>query len=203
MKQFETAAILAGGKSSRMGFDKQLLTVRDKLISQNIVESFYEMFSDIIIVTGSPDLYNTMQVRTCSDEFSNMGPLAGIHVALKNTQSKYVYLLACDMPIINPRYIAYMEEKICETGAQICVSRRNGKIEPFNAFYSAELLEDAENRLKDGNSSLFKFIMSSNVYIVSEEEATLFDSDLEMYTNLNTQDEYKDFLQKVSKNEPN
>lgn len=198
MKQFETAVILAGGKSSRMGFDKQLLTINDKLIYQGVFESLKELFSDIAIVTNTPNLYQSSQIRTCSDEFSNMGPLAGIHIALKTAQSGYVYLLACDMPVVNPDYIAFMMGKISETGARICVTRRNGRIEPFNAFYSTDLLEDIEKRLKDGNSSLFDFITSADTYVVSEEDASRFDSDLDMYTNLNTKGEYQNYLKKVS-----
>lgn len=198
MKQFETAVILAGGKSTRMGFDKQLLTINDKLIYQGVFESLSGIFSDILVVTNTPNLYQSSRIRTCSDEFLNMGPLAGIHIGLKTAQSGYVYLLACDMPVINPDYIAFMKERICESGARICVSRKNGRIEPFNAFYSTELLEDIENRLKAGNSSLFDFISSSDPYIVSEEEAASFDSDLDMYTNLNTQGEYSNYLKKVS-----
>ena len=198
MKQFETAVILAGGKSTRMGFDKQLLTINDKLIYQGVFESLNGMFSDIVVVTNTPDLYKSSQIRTCCDEFSNMGPLAGIHVALKNAQSEYVYLLACDMPVINPDYIAYMKEKIQESGAQICVTRRNGRIEPFNAFYSVELLDDIERRLIEGNSSLFNVITSANTFVVSEEEAAHFDSDLDMYLNLNTKGEYENYLKKVS-----
>lgn len=203
MKQFETAAILAGGKSSRMGYDKQLLTINDKLIYQGVYESLSSMFPDIVVVTNTPNLYKSIAIRTCSDEFSNMGPLAGIHIALKNAQSEYIYLLACDMPVVNPCYIAFMKKKLEDSGAPICVAKRNGKIEPFNAFYSVKLLDDIESRLKAGNSSLFDVIMSSNPCVISEEEAAVFDSDLDMYINLNTQDEYKNYLQKVSGNELN
>ena len=37
MRQFGTALILSGGKSRRMGFDKQLLQIRDRNIIDHII----------------------------------------------------------------------------------------------------------------------------------------------------------------------
>ena len=198
MKRFGTAAILAGGKSTRMGFDKQLLKINDRLIYQNVFESLTDIFSDIAVVTNTPNLYEASELRVCSDEFLNMGPLSGIHITLKTAQSEYVYLLACDMPIVNPRFVSHMMRRVTETGAEICVTKRNGKIEPFNAFYKAELVTNLEARLQSGNTSLYDFITSSNVCVISEEEAQRFDSNLDMYINLNTQGDYHNYLKKVS-----
>ncbi len=198
MNKFETAVILAGGKSSRMGFDKQLLKINDELIYQGVSKSLKAMFSDIAVVTNTPNLYENSSIRVLKDEYKDMGPLAGIHVALKHSQSEYVYLLACDMPVISPSYVSYMKRRIEETGADICVSERNGKIEPFNAFYSTSLLSDLEKRLEDKNSSLFKFISSANTLVISQSDAENYDNALEMFTNLNTKGEYDGFLKKVS-----
>ena len=63
---FGTTAILAGGKSSRMGFDKQLLMENDRRILEQVVEILKQEFSDILIVTARPELYEGMGVRLCS-----------------------------------------------------------------------------------------------------------------------------------------
>lgn len=197
MKQFGTAVILAGGKSTRMGFDKQLLTVNDKSLFDIVCESLCKVFDDIVVVTNKPYLYDDAPVRVFTDDFPGMGPLAGIHVALKNTKSKYVYLLACDMPIIRRDYIRYMMSVLGKTGKQICVTRRNGWIEPFNGFYSVDLLNDCEQRLLDDNSSVFRFIEAADTEIISEEKAKAFDTGLNMFTNLNTGDAYLKYLNNV------
>lgn len=191
---FATAAILAGGKSSRMGFDKQLLTDNNRRILESVSDSLKNEFSDILIVTSKPELYEGMDVRVCSDEFHNMGPLAGIHAALSNGLSKYVYLIACDMPVVSLPYISHIKQRIYETGAKVCVCRRNDRFEPFNGFYSRELLPDVERRLKDGSSSLFRFINASDPLIISEETARRFDREFRMFTNINTRSEYDAYL---------
>lgn len=194
---FGTAAILAGGKSTRMGFDKQLLTANEQKILSTVTDTLKREFPDILIVTARPELYAGMDVRLCGDEYLDMGPLAGIQAALMHARSRYVYLLACDMPIVNLPYIRHMKERIQREGADICFARRNGQAEPFNAFYSRGLLEDISARLERGSGSLFRFISASNPCVIEEAEARRFDKDLKMFTNINTRSDYDAFLRSI------
>jgi len=191
---FGTAAILAGGKSSRMGFDKQLLMEDDRRILETVIETLKQEFSDILIVTAKPQLYDGMGVRLCSDAYPGKGPLAGVHAAMRNTRSQYVYLLACDMPVVNLPFIRHMKQRIRKTGAMICVCQRNGRMEPFNTFYSRDLLPDVVHRLETGNSSLFRFIYGNPASVIPQEDAACFDKELQMFTNINTRTEYEKYL---------
>jgi len=191
---FGTAAILAGGKSSRMGFDKQLLMEDDRRILETVIETLKQEFSDILIVTAKPQLYEGMGVRLCGDAYPGRGPLAGVHAALLGSRSQYVYLLACDMPVVNLPFIRHMKEKLVETGMDICASRYNDRMEPFNTFYSRSLLGEVVHRLETGNSSLFRFIHASRACVLSQEDAACFDEELRMFTNINTRTEYQKYL---------
>ena len=191
---FGTAAILAGGKSSRMGFDKQLLMEDDRRILETVIETLKQEFSDILIVTAKPQLYDGMGVRLCSDAYPGCGPLAGVHAALSHARSQYVYLLACDMPVVNLPFIRHMKEKLLETGMDICTSRYNDRMEPFNTFYSRSLLGEVIHRLETGNSSLFRFIHASRACVLSQEDAACYDKELRMFTNINTRTEYQKYL---------
>jgi len=191
---FGTAAILAGGKSSRMGFDKQLLMEDDRRILETVIETLKQEFSDILIVTAKPQLYEGMGVRLFQDEYPGKGPLAGVHAALSNARSQYVYLLACDMPVVNLPFVRHMKEKLLETGMDICASRYNDRMEPFNTFYSRSLLGEVIHRLETGNSSLFRFIHASQACVLSREDAACFDKELRMFTNINTRTEYQKYL---------
>ena len=191
---FGTAAILAGGKSSRMGFDKQLLMEDDRRILETVIETLKQEFSDILIVTAKPQLYEGMGVRLCSDLYPGRGPLAGVHAALHHSRSQYIYLLACDMPVVNLPFIRHMKQKLQETEMDICTSRCNDRMEPFNTFYSRSLLGEVVHRLETGNSSLFRFIHASQACVLSQEEAACFDKELRMFTNINTRTEYQKYL---------
>lgn len=191
---FGTAAILAGGKSSRMGFDKQLLMEDDRRILETVIETLKEEFPDILIVTAKPQLYEGMGVRLCSDLYPGRGPLAGVHAALHHSRSQYLYLLACDMPVVNLPFIRHMRQKLLETGMDICASRYNDRLEPFNTFYARALLGEVVHRLETGNSSLFRFINASRSCVLSQEDAACFDKELRMFTNINTRTEYEKYL---------
>lgn len=177
-----------------MGFDKQLLMEDDERILNKIIEELKKEFSDILVVTAKPELYTGMDVRLFSDEYQGKGPLAGIHAALSNARSRYIYLLACDMPVINLPFIRHMKEQIQNTGTDISVCQRDGRMEPFNTFYSRDLLPDVTHRLETGNSSLFRFIHTSRACIIPQEEAARFDKELTMFTNINTRSEYEKYL---------
>ena len=194
LPMFGTAAILAGGKSSRMGFDKQLLIEDDRRILETVIETLKQAFSDILIVTARPELYEGMGVRLFQDEYRGKGPLAGVHAALCNARSRYVYLLACDMPVVSLPFIRHMKESIQDSGADICACKVNDRMEPFNTFYSRNLLPDVTHRLETGNSSLFRFIYSNHTFVIDQEAAARFDKELRMFTNINTRTEYEKYL---------
>ena len=54
---FGTALILAGGQSSRMGFDKQTLQLEGQPLAIHIARQLKRIFPQILIVSQRPDLY--------------------------------------------------------------------------------------------------------------------------------------------------
>jgi len=112
MNKFNTAVILAGGKSSRMGFDKQFLEINKKRLLDTQIHKLRKEFEEIIVVSNKTTQYIDVNYKIVCDEIKEIGPLGGIHVGLKNSTSKYTYITACDMPIISNDYIRFMKEKI-------------------------------------------------------------------------------------------
>jgi len=201
MAHMETAIILAGGKSSRMGFDKQFLKLRDKYVIEIIAEKLKKVFSEIIIVTGRPEEYVKYGFKLVEDEVRNFGPLAGIHVGLKNSGSIYNYVVACDMPFINLKYIRYMMQLIDGSDGRVdgVITRLGDWIEPFNAFYSQNLIGRIEESMKNGKRQINLMLQDSNVLYVSEAKAREFSPDWEMFTNINTFKDYESLMKRLSK----
>ena len=56
MKRFGSAIILAGGKSTRMGFDKQLLRLRERSLIEGLIRRLGGSFHETIVVTNRPEL---------------------------------------------------------------------------------------------------------------------------------------------------
>lgn len=188
---FGSAVILAGGKSSRMGFDKQLLQVKKNHLLRQHGQTLSAIFDQIIVVTNTPDMYKGSPFTLVHDEFCGKGPLGGLHIGLKAALSSYVYLLACDMPFIHLDFILYMQKYLREAGGDACVTRFGTHIEPFNAFYSRGIIKDIEAYLCSGKTSLYQFLRLVNTLYVPESEARYFSPDWSMFANLNTRQEFE------------
>ncbi|MGK0466960.1 molybdenum cofactor guanylyltransferase [Clostridium sp.] len=185
MEKFKTAVILAGGKSSRMGFDKQFLKIKEKRLMDTLISNLKKEFDEIIIVTNKIDKYVEGSYKLVCDEIEGKGPLSGFHIGLKESSSQYVYFIACDMPNINTVYIKFMKEKIRNLDVDACVTRKNDRIEPFNAFYSRKLIYEIEEIIMNNNNSLFSLVNRVNTIYIEEKDAQKYSSDLSMFLNLN------------------
>ena len=53
MRDFGSAVVLAGGKSSRMGFDKSTLVLQNKKLIESTIKKLDSLFDDIIISVDS------------------------------------------------------------------------------------------------------------------------------------------------------
>lgn len=196
---FKTAVILAGGKSSRMGFDKQFLKFEDKQLIDVIAEKLYTSFKEVIVISNKPDYYKDSPYKIISDNVEGIGPISGIYEGLKAAKGEYVYFIACDMPIINLEFIEFMKDRLIEEPKQCCIVERESYIEPFNAFYSKSLLQKAEQMIKDDKRAVKHLIKTSDTLYIKEEKVKSFDCRFEMFMNLNTKEDLYKYIETYGK----
>ena len=177
-----------------MGFDKQLFHVcNDRLFAQ-LLPTLGGQFEEVLVVTGQPEIYSGMAVRPVRDVIPGLGPLSGIHAALKEAKSEYVYIVACDMPKIDLNYIDYMTQRLTQSPADACVTKKGDGLEPFHAFYGKRALPVIEAHLLAGKNSMYYFLQKIDVLCISETEARQFTPDWSLFCNLNTREEYEFLL---------
>lgn len=196
MEKFKTAVILAGGKSSRMGFDKQFLRVNEKRLMELIISKLKKEFDDIIIVTNKPEQYMGSPYKIVSDEIKGKGPMGGIHIGLKESSSKYVYFVACDMPNINLDYIRYMKNAIKDLDVDACITKVGHKLRPehLNAFYSRDLVDEIEKLFLEDRRAIVYLTDKVNTFYVEEKDARKYSPNLEMFFNLNTKEDLDNYI---------
>lgn len=185
MKKFGTAAILCGGKSSRMGFDKCRIKIDDKYLIELIGERLEEVFEEVILISNDLNKYDDIKYKVALDIIPESGPMGGIYSALAYASSKNVFITAGDMPVINTEYIRYMMDIIEKEGTDGAVSLKGGYIEPLYAFYSKSMIEKFEGHIRRGSFKLLNVIKESNIHYIPEEEVRLFSEDMDIFTNLN------------------
>lgn len=198
MKEFGTAVILAGGKSTRMGFDKQFLWIKERRLIDSIRKKLAREFDEIIVVTNKTQYYLWFTDKIIEDKIPNKGPLSGIHAGLVEASSKFVYFIACDMPNINLGYIRFMKGKLKHRDAVACITKYGQWIEPFNAFYSREMIGDIERHLMEDRRSVNSLIKKLPICYIQEEEARTFSPHWDMFLNLNTRKDLEDYLESIN-----
>lgn len=196
MKKFGSAIILAGGKSSRMGFDKQFLKLDKRRLMDSIIKKLEKEFDEIIIVTNKPEHYLGLGHKITRDILEDKGPLGGIHAGLKQASSQYSLVVACDMPNINMDYIRYMKENLGEDGNS---TRFMDWIEPFFAFYSKDIIGPIENYLAGKKRSIYDLIKTLDFTYIDEAKARDFSPNWDMFLNLNTREDLDNYLRAMSK----
>lgn len=196
LNKFGTAIILAGGKSSRMGFDKQFLEIGERRIMYDLVHKLEEEFDEIIIVTNKPEEYGKVRHKITSDIIVGKGPLSGIHVGLKESSSNYAFIIGCDMPNINIPYIRHMKEIIGEQDIDGCIARIGNLIEPFHGFYSKNIIKNIERYLNENKRSVNNLAEKLNFIYIEENQVRKFNPNFDMFLNLNTQEDINRYMDK-------
>ena len=181
--------ILAGGKSSRIGKDKGLLELQNKLLVEHVVERLKPAVNKLFIVTSNSE-YKKFGYELVEDKIKNAGPSAGIQSALLHTDQKKIFVVSCDMPFVKSAALKYLLS-VSET-YEITVPMFKEKLEPLFGIYSKSCLPRWEELMQSGTLKLQSLIEQFNFQKIKVDSNPLFD-DI-MFTNLNTQTDFMNAL---------
>jgi molybdopterin-guanine dinucleotide biosynthesis protein A len=183
-------AIMAGGKSVRMGTDKAFVPFRGKTMIEHVIERVQGLSEDIFIVTNKPESFEVFGFPTVSDIYQNCGPLGGIHTALHHLLSGHLLIVACDMPWLERDLLDYMISVRAE--GDIVVPRWDKFPEPLHAIYSKTCQGPVEDSLDSGVLKVVGFYGKVTVRYVERNEIERFDPHGRSFANLNTPTDIED-----------
>lgn len=123
--------ILAGGKSSRMGADKALLSVNGSTLLTHMEALLREKVSDIAISR------NIKGQAYLPDLLPHKGPLSGIHSALHTYPEHDVLVIPVDLPLLTVASLQRLIEQAYSNNTHTC-------------FKSIEKLRDGNVSIKKG-----------------------------------------------------
>lgn len=181
--------ILAGGESSRMGENKALLEINGTRIIETAYRLMSDLFDEVLLVTNSPESYKFIPCRKIADIYSGMGPLAGIHAALSACTAHRAFVIACDMPGLNPQLIRELSGM--PGGADVIVPETPGGLEPLHALYDKSCLPGMAKMLREGERSILSFFDLARIRRVPREQIAALDPDFSSFRNINTPEEYR------------
>lgn len=181
-----SVGILAGGKSSRMGQNKALLTIHEKRFIDKLAEEF-DGFSEVLISAAEKNVYESTGLPIVYDEHHDIGPIEGIYQILNAASEEYVFICAADMPFVTKELVTYMAEFISSDYDCYCLMDEE-HIHPLCAIYSKKMLGAVKSCIESGNYRLMRILNSvSTKYI--KLEYTCFDK--KVVKNINTKAEYR------------
>ena len=159
--------ITAGGKATRMnGCIKAFIEIDGERIIDKNLREINSIFSEIGIITNTPDQfisYREAGLQIVSDKYTDIGPLAGIHSAIYNTDADYVFIMASDMPNISKGLIKDLISKAISSKADAIIPTYNGKIEPLFAVYNKSIFMQLETFIeKDESYAVRDFVKILN-----------------------------------------
>ncbi|MEO6623336.1 MAG: molybdenum cofactor guanylyltransferase [Burkholderiaceae bacterium] len=179
-----TIAILAGGRSSRMGTDKAFVRVLGRPLIEEILSRADGLGLERLIVTNQPAEYAYLGVPLFGDVLPGMGPLGGLYTALHSATRPHVLCIACDMPFVVRPLLDYLIGLIPEGDA--IVPRLGGEAEPFRAIYARTCLAPIQAALEAGRMRMISFFPEVRVRFVDEAEIDPFDPQHLSFFNVNT-----------------
>jgi len=196
-----TAIILAGGKSSRIGSDKNksMLRLNGKHLIDIVRSKLKCVVGDNIIIAGPPESYLSYK-QVIPDLFFQKGPLVGIYSGLRASPSQYNLVVGCDMPFLEVKLLKYMTENIYSN--DIVIPRYgDGYIEPLCAIYSKRCLETIERNLAEHIFSVRAIFPHLKVKFIEEEEIKKFDPKFYSFFNLNFKHDFRKAEEIIKKKE--
>lgn len=190
-----TVAIMAGGKSSRMGTDKAFVDFQGRPMIEWVMERVAGLGAETILSTNNPPAYAHLGLPMFRDVLPDHGPLGGIYTAVSRAQHPYVLVVACDMPWLNPELLTYQLD--LRHTADIVVPRWDKYPEPLHAVYSKACLPAIEANLQAQRLKITSFFGQVRVRFVDREEIEKVDVNGRSFANVNTPDELQNAPKKT------
>src|SRR5688572_20741805 len=181
-----SAAIMAGGKSRRMGQDKAWIELEGRPIAARVVDVLREVADEVLIVANDPR-FAELGLRVVPDRFPEGGALGGIATGVGAATHDRVLVAACDMPFLRADVWRLVVQR--SDGADAVVPKVGGEYETLHALYTKACLGPLERALGAGKMRVISFFPEVRVREIPEADLRALDPDLRSLTNVNTPEE--------------
>ena len=182
-----SGAVLAGGQSRRFGEDKAHAILAGKPLVSHVVETLQALFEDVLIVANEPVAYEHFDVTVVSDIVRGAGSLGGLLTALVHAKADRCFVVACDMPFLNPNLIRRMLGR-CK-GMDVVVPSVEGDLQPLHAIYSKRCIGHIQERIGEGEFRIFDFYPEVLTLHLDERFCREVDPENRSFANINTPEE--------------
>ena len=149
--------VLAGGKSSRFGEDKNHIKLGNKTLLEHVLYKINNKFPETLIVSNHPlKIQITKKITIIEDCFENLGPLAGVLSSMKwikeNKKTfKWIATFPSDTPFFETSIIEEYKKRITTNESSLYFVKSNNKRHNIFGLWSIDLLQTLENDIVKNN----------------------------------------------------
>jgi molybdenum cofactor guanylyltransferase len=180
-----SAIILAGGRATRLGgINKGLIEVGGVPVVRRVLEVLRPLSDQIILAGRSADDLAGLGAEIVPDAFQPGSALVGLYSALSAARHDAAIAVACDMPFLSTRLLAYILEQSGE--ADVTVPRIGPHLEALHAVPRRACLPVMRDMVESGNHKIIDFYERVKVREIDEAEMRALDPDLLSVFNINT-----------------
>lgn len=178
--------ILSGGKSTRMGKDKALLSYHG-IPQLTHLTNLFKSFCDQVFVSAKHKT-DYPNYTVIGDNYDIESPLNGILSAINTYPKNGWIVVACDMPLIDQESLIHLIGHRSEDHLATCYRNDQSMIEPLFSIWEPHSLKALLDFQAEGDLSPKRFLETHSVNIISP-------LDHRVLTNVNTLEEFE-LLQK-------
>jgi molybdopterin-guanine dinucleotide biosynthesis protein A len=202
-----TGVILAGGQSRRMGQSKAGLAIGGELLVRRVARLLLLAIPEVVVV-GPPELSQLApELAVLPDLHPGIGPLAGIETGLTSVTTELIFVVACDMPFINPELVKAMlrcsqdepqadvvslVSRVSSQGAEV------DQMEHLHAVYRRSCLPAVTRSIAAGSYAVYQLFTQLRVYRFSQSLASQLDPSGLSTLNANSPEDWVRVLELTS-----
>jgi molybdopterin-guanine dinucleotide biosynthesis protein A len=174
-------AVLAGGRSTRMGRSKAMVELGGRPLIAYPLEAIAAAGLEPVVVAKPDSELPPLDCRVVREAHEPVHPLAGLVAALEAADGRPVIALACDLPFVPAELLAWL----AHLPDAVAVTFAAGRLHPLLARYASEVGRLFASALPDP-MPLTEAVVSLDPRIVSEQEVGRFGDPERIAFNVNS-----------------
>ena len=181
-----TGVLLAGGNSRRMGEDKRYLVVGEQTLLERGLAVLRSIFQEVLVVIAQDSLPLNVDARVVRDLVPDCGSLGGLYTGLTQATTPYIFVVACDMPFLDPAVITQFTSR--RASADIVMAKLAARLHPMHALYGKRCLPVVDQMIQARQLKIQGMVSHSSLRVryVTEADLLTIDPFGRSFHNVNT-----------------
>lgn len=195
-KEEVVGIVLAGGESRRFGSPKAFAEKDGIPFYRYSIEAIKDYTDSIVFVTNNTIISrfdveesDNVHVLTDQEEFTGLGPLAGILTAMNQIDANWYVIVPIDVPFIEKQIfnelLSYRQKTL-----DAIIPIVNSRMQPLISVFQHSMKEKIKKQLESRELSMKQLFAKSKVRFVEMNKERPF-------LNINRQEEYTQYVKRL------